>query len=167
MVPLFPAAYFIHGPVMDAVLTVALTLHIHWGVQGVVQDYARPFVIGDTLAKTARASVYLITAALLAGTLMFIERYFAAAMVPLFPAAYFIHGPVMDAVLTVALTLHIHWGVQGVVQDYARPFVIGDTLAKTARASVYLITAALLAGLLHFNTNDVGITEAFRMVFSL
>ncbi|XGW09984.1 hypothetical protein V3C99_011898 [Haemonchus contortus] len=96
-----------------------------------------------------------------------IERYFAAAMVPLFPAAYFIHGPVMDAVLTVALTLHIHWGVQGVVQDYARPFVIGDTLAKTARACVYLITAAILAGLLHFNTNDVGLTEAFRLVFAL
>ncbi|KAK6011573.1 CybS [Ostertagia ostertagi] len=58
-------------------------------------------------------------------------------------------------------------GVQGVVNDYARPFVIGDTLAKTARACVYLITAALLAGLLHFNTNDVGLTEAFRMVFEL
>ncbi|EYB96590.1 hypothetical protein Y032_0149g2722 [Ancylostoma ceylanicum] len=74
-----------------------------------------------------------------------LERYFAAAMVPLIPAAYFVHGPVMDAVLTVALTLHIHWGVQGVIQDYARPFVIGETLAKAARAGVYLITAALLA----------------------
>lgn len=43
------------------------------------------------------------------------ERYFAAAMVPLFPAAYFIHGPTMDAMLTFALTLHIHWGVYGVI----------------------------------------------------
>ncbi|VDL74608.1 unnamed protein product [Nippostrongylus brasiliensis] len=96
-----------------------------------------------------------------------LERYFAMGMVPLLPAAYFIHGPVMDAVLTVALTLHVHWGVQGVIQDYARPFVIGDGLAKAARASVYLITAALLAGLLHFNTNDVGLTKAFELVFSL
>ncbi|KHJ74854.1 CybS [Oesophagostomum dentatum] len=77
-----------------------------------------------------------------------LERYFAAAMVPLFPAAYYIHGPVMDALLTVALTLHIHWGVQGVVQDYARPFVIGQTAAKAARAGVYVITALLLAGML-------------------
>ncbi|VDO82547.1 unnamed protein product [Heligmosomoides polygyrus] len=104
-----------------------------------------------------------------------IERYFAAGMVPLLPAAYYIHGPMMDALLTIALTLHIHWGVQGVVQDYARPFVIGETLAKAARAGVYLITASLLAGmwcisrlsLLHFNTNDVGITKAFELVFSL
>lgn len=32
MIPLFPAAYFIHGPIMDAALTIALTLHIHWFV---------------------------------------------------------------------------------------------------------------------------------------
>ncbi|KAK6016072.1 CybS [Ostertagia ostertagi] len=86
-------------------------------------------------------------------------------MVPLFPAAYFIlygYGRV-----PYVRSPPRHWGVQGVVNDYARPFVIGDTLAKTARACVYLITAALLAGLLHFNTNDVGLTEAFRMVFEL
>ncbi|KAJ1363769.1 hypothetical protein KIN20_023701 [Parelaphostrongylus tenuis] len=71
-----------------------------------------------------------------------------------FPTAYFIHGPVMDTLLTLALTLHVHWGVQGVVQDYARPFVIGNFLAKAARAGVYVITATLLAVLLHFNTND-------------
>lgn len=39
------------------------------------------------------------------------ERYFAAGMMPLIPAAYFVHGPVMDAALTIALTLHIHWYV--------------------------------------------------------
>ncbi|KJH51905.1 CybS [Dictyocaulus viviparus] len=96
-----------------------------------------------------------------------LERYFAAGMVPVIPAAYFIHGSLMDSLLTVILTLHIHWGVQGVIQDYARPFVIGDAAAKAARAGVYVITAALLAGLLHFNTNDVGITKAFELVFSL
>ena len=38
-----------------------------------------------------------------------IERYFAAGMLPLFPAAYFIHGPVMNALLTAAIALHVHW----------------------------------------------------------
>uniref|UniRef100_A0AC34FND8 Succinate dehydrogenase [ubiquinone] cytochrome b small subunit n=1 Tax=Panagrolaimus sp. ES5 TaxID=591445 RepID=A0AC34FND8_9BILA len=38
-----------------------------------------------------------------------VERYFAAAMLPLFPAAYFVHGPVMDALLTAAIALHTHW----------------------------------------------------------
>lgn len=38
-----------------------------------------------------------------------IERYWAAGMLPIFPASYFIHGPYMDAALTIALVLHIHW----------------------------------------------------------
>ncbi|EFO85899.1 hypothetical protein GCK72_005424 [Caenorhabditis remanei] len=96
-----------------------------------------------------------------------LERLWAVGMLPILPASYFIHGPVMDAVLTVALTLHIHWGIHGVVYDYARPYVIGETAAKAAHVGVYIITGLLLAGLLHFNTNDVGITKAFELVFSL
>ncbi|PAV84499.1 hypothetical protein WR25_25248 [Diploscapter pachys] len=92
-----------------------------------------------------------------------IERIWAAGMVPIIPAAYFIHNPVMDALLTIALTMHIHWGVQGVIADYARPFVLGAGPAKLANMSLYLLTGLLLAGLLHFNTNDVGITKAFEM----
>ncbi|CAJ0576549.1 unnamed protein product, partial [Mesorhabditis spiculigera] len=38
------------------------------------------------------------------------ERLWSAALLPVMPAAYFVHGPVMDAVLTIALSLHIHWG---------------------------------------------------------
>ncbi|KHN72030.1 Putative succinate dehydrogenase [ubiquinone] cytochrome b small subunit, mitochondrial [Toxocara canis] len=96
-----------------------------------------------------------------------IERYWAAGMIPLIPTAYFIHTPSMDAVLTVAVVMHAHWGLAGVVGDYARPFVIGDSLAKIARASVYLITVILFAALFHFNNSDVGITKAFEMVWSL
>uniref|UniRef100_A0A915A514 Succinate dehydrogenase [ubiquinone] cytochrome b small subunit n=1 Tax=Parascaris univalens TaxID=6257 RepID=A0A915A514_PARUN len=96
-----------------------------------------------------------------------IERYWAAGMIPLFPSAYFIHTPAMDAVLTVAIVLHVHWGIAGIVSDYARPFVMGDYFAKLARASVYIITVLLLVSLLHFNNSDVGLTKAFEMVWSL
>ncbi|CAD6194387.1 unnamed protein product [Caenorhabditis auriculariae] len=92
-----------------------------------------------------------------------IERYWAAGMLPILPASYFIHGPVMDAVLTVAITLHVHWGIQGVMADYGRPYVIGDAAAKAGKISVYILTGLLLAGLLHFNTNDVGLTRAFEL----
>ncbi|GMT27821.1 hypothetical protein PFISCL1PPCAC_19118, partial [Pristionchus fissidentatus] len=37
-------------------LTVALTLHIHWGIQEVIADYARPYVIVQTAAKAGRVS---------------------------------------------------------------------------------------------------------------
>jgi len=96
-----------------------------------------------------------------------IERYFAAAMLPLIPAAYFIHGPAMDYALAVALSLHVHWGFKAVVEDYARPIVVGERFAKMAPNLVYLMSAVLLASLLHFNYNDVGLTKAFEMVFAL
>lgn len=38
-----------------------------------------------------------------------LERGFALGMLPLFPAAYFIHGPVMDYALSAAIVLHVHW----------------------------------------------------------
>ena len=73
----------------------------------------------------------------------------------------------MDTVLALGLTLHIHWGIGGVIGDYGRPYVLGDTLAKAVRVMGYVITACLLAGLLTFNQNDVGLTKAFEMVWSL
>jgi hypothetical protein len=42
--------------------------------------------------------------------LMFkIERYWAAAMIPLLPVAYFIHTPAMDFTLSFAIVMHTHW----------------------------------------------------------
>uniref|UniRef100_A0A914PND5 Succinate dehydrogenase [ubiquinone] cytochrome b small subunit n=2 Tax=Panagrolaimus TaxID=55784 RepID=A0A914PND5_9BILA len=96
-----------------------------------------------------------------------IERYFAAAMLPLFPAAYFVHGPVMDALLTAAVALHTHWGIVAVMNDYGRPIVIGETAARLAIPFAYVLSILLLAGLLHFNINDVGLTKAFEMFYSL
>uniref|UniRef100_A0A7E4VUN3 Succinate dehydrogenase [ubiquinone] cytochrome b small subunit n=1 Tax=Panagrellus redivivus TaxID=6233 RepID=A0A7E4VUN3_PANRE len=96
-----------------------------------------------------------------------LERYFAAAMVPLLPASYFIHGTAMDFVLSTAVALHIHWGIVAVVNDYGRPIVIGEKAAKLAVPFAYVLSILLFAGLLHFNTNDVGLTRAFELVFSL
>ncbi|VDK75328.1 unnamed protein product [Litomosoides sigmodontis] len=84
-------------------------------------------------------------------TMFKIERYFSAAMIPFLPASYFIHGPAMDTALALAITLHVHWGVHGVMSGPVS----------------YILSICLLAGLLHFNTYDVGITKAFEMVWSL
>ncbi|CAG9536264.1 unnamed protein product [Cercopithifilaria johnstoni] len=101
-------------------------------------------------------------------TMFKIEKYFSAAMIPLLPAAYFIHGPVMDTVLAGAITLHAHWGLHGVLTDYGRAFVLGPTVAKIIQGPVsYILSICLLTGLLHFNSYDVGITKAFEMVWSL
>ncbi|KAL3994346.1 CybS family protein [Acanthocheilonema viteae] len=101
-------------------------------------------------------------------TMFKIEKYFSAAMLPLLPAAYFVHGPAMDTALAIAITLHVHWGLHGVLSDYGRAYVLGPTAAKIVQGPVsYILSICLLAGLLHFNSNDVGITKAFEMVWSL
>uniref|UniRef100_A0A914HJA5 BTB domain-containing protein n=1 Tax=Globodera rostochiensis TaxID=31243 RepID=A0A914HJA5_GLORO len=93
------------------------------------------------------------------------SRYFAASMVPLLPVAYFVHGPFMDYALTAAIVLHSHWGIMVVIKDYARPLVIGETLANMAPVAGYIASVFLLFGLLMFNYNDCGLTKAFEMVF--
>lgn len=58
-------------------------------------------------------------------------------------------------------------GAHAVLTDYARPVVVGEGVAKAAHYAAYLSTILLLAGLLHFNYNDVGLTRAFELVFAL
>uniref|UniRef100_A0A915Q7E4 Succinate dehydrogenase [ubiquinone] cytochrome b small subunit n=1 Tax=Setaria digitata TaxID=48799 RepID=A0A915Q7E4_9BILA len=138
-------------------------------------------------------------------TMFKIEKYFSIAMLPLLPTSYFIHGFAMDTALAVAITLHVHWGLHGVLsiqpalcsrqhidpdlkekkacsskkraanvltelciklhwKDYGRPYVLGPALAKFVQGPfAYILSICLLAGLLHFNSYDVGITKAFEL----
>jgi hypothetical protein len=58
-------------------------------------------------------------------------------------------------------------GAHAMITDYARPIVVGEKLAKLSHFGAYILTVLLLAGLVHFNYNDVGLTRAFEMVFAL
>lgn len=58
-------------------------------------------------------------------------------------------------------------GGHAVITDYARPIVIGEGAAKAAHYLSYVGTALLAAVLINFNINDVGLTRAFELVFSL
>jgi len=95
------------------------------------------------------------------------ERVWTLGMFPLFPAALFIHNPIMDYLLATTIALHVHWGMEAVVEDYARPFVIGQTLTKLSHYALYAFSLLMYIGLLHFNYTDVGITKAFEMIWSL
>uniref|UniRef100_A0A915EAK3 Succinate dehydrogenase [ubiquinone] cytochrome b small subunit n=1 Tax=Ditylenchus dipsaci TaxID=166011 RepID=A0A915EAK3_9BILA len=100
-------------------------------------------------------------------TMFKLERIWTVASFPIFPAAYFFHTPTMDFLLTAAIVLHVHWGFIAVVQDYARAIVVGDKFSVMAPKLVIIVSALLLAVLLNFNYNDVGLTKAFEMVYSL
>lgn len=57
--------------------------------------------------------------------------------------------------------------MEAVAEDYARPFVIGETLSKISHYAVYIFSLLMYIGLLHFNYSDVGITKGFEMIWSL
>uniref|UniRef100_A0A0N4Z6I0 Succinate dehydrogenase [ubiquinone] cytochrome b small subunit n=1 Tax=Parastrongyloides trichosuri TaxID=131310 RepID=A0A0N4Z6I0_PARTI len=96
-----------------------------------------------------------------------LEKYLTVAFMPFIPAAYFIHGPAMDLALALGCSIHVYLGWHMVTTDYARPFLYGNTLAKVGRSTAIIFAVTCLAGLLHFNYNDVGLTKAFEMVFAL
>ena len=59
------------------------------------------------------------------------------------------------------LSIYLLWfyeyflrGVQGVIADYARPFVLGAGPAKLANMSLYLLTGLLLAGIFLTSENS-------------
>ncbi|KAL1239217.1 putative succinate dehydrogenase [ubiquinone] cytochrome b small subunit [Trichinella pseudospiralis] len=90
-----------------------------------------PRASSTTLALATRASSTEVREVPPNHATMFkLERVLAVAMLPLFPAALFIHNGIMDNLLAVAVGLHIHFGLHVVVEDYARPFVIGETLSN-------------------------------------
>lgn len=53
------------------------------------------------------------------------------------------------------------------MQDYGRPILLGPGLASIAHKASYLVSVLILAGLLSFNYNDVGITTGMQMIWSL
>ncbi|KAL7073156.1 hypothetical protein ACQ4LE_007557 [Meloidogyne hapla] len=126
------------------------------------------FSINNVVASKMNSSSTAQSAAMGPYALQFkLERYLAAGMFPLLPAAYFIHGTTMDLLLSAAIVMHSHWGLMSVVQDYARPIVVGERLARISPALVYVTSTILLVGLLHYNLFDIGLTKSFEKVFSL
>ncbi|KAJ5226324.1 Succinate dehydrogenase cytochrome b small subunit [Penicillium chermesinum] len=95
------------------------------------------------------------------------ERAVCVGLVPLSiaPFAAGSLNPVMDAVLCSLLVVHSHIGFDASITDYFRPQRVPKThaLLKWLLRGFTLTTAV---GLYEFETNDVGITEALRRIWT-
>ncbi|EIM84982.1 uncharacterized protein STEHIDRAFT_60709 [Stereum hirsutum FP-91666 SS1] len=96
------------------------------------------------------------------------ERLLSAGLVPLTAAAFITSGsayPVLDGILGVSLVMHSHIGFDSIVVDYLhdRKF---PWVGPLARWSLRAATVATLVGVYQFNTNDVGLTELIRRVWT-
>ncbi|KAI9817129.1 MAG: membrane anchor subunit of succinate dehydrogenase, Sdh4 [Pycnora praestabilis] len=95
------------------------------------------------------------------------ERTIAITLIPLTiaPFAAGSLNPVMDAILVATLIIHSHIGFESVVIDY----IPGKRFPKTLALFWWGLRAATLmvaVGFYEFETNDVGITEAIKRVWT-
>lgn len=95
------------------------------------------------------------------------ERLISASLIPL-TIAPFIGGslnPVMDSILAGSLVLHSHIGFQALIIDYLPEKRVPKTLALF-KWGLRAATLTVAVGLYEFETNDVGITEAIKRIWT-
>jgi len=95
------------------------------------------------------------------------EKVVSAGLVGIFPLAFIVPNPILDALLAFAVTIHSHWGIEAIVVDYVRPVLFGETIPKIGIALVYALSALTLGGLLYFIYTDVGIVNAVKLLWKL
>jgi succinate dehydrogenase (ubiquinone) membrane anchor subunit len=95
------------------------------------------------------------------------ERLIAAGLLPLTiaPFAAGSLNPAMDAVLCATILIHSHIGFESCVIDY----IPAKRLPKSRFVfwwGLRLATVVVGVGLYEFETNDVGVTQAIRRIWS-
>ncbi|XP_003741116.1 succinate dehydrogenase [ubiquinone] cytochrome b small subunit, mitochondrial [Galendromus occidentalis] len=95
------------------------------------------------------------------------ERAVSAALIGVTPLALAMPNPATNFLLSLALTAHIHWGMEAIAVDYVRARVVGSVLPKLAMGAVYGLSFATLGGLMYFNFTDVGLANAILMFWKL
>ncbi|CRK37779.1 hypothetical protein BN1708_007514, partial [Verticillium longisporum] len=74
-------------------------------------------------------------------------------------------NPTLDAILCAGLILHSHLGFQAIIVDYV-PAKRFPKSRKGISWGLNAATALVGLGLYEFETNDVGITEALKRVWT-
>jgi len=95
------------------------------------------------------------------------ERLIAASLIPL-TITPFVSGslnPITDAILCGAILVHSHIGFEAMIVDY----LPAGRVPKTRTFFWWLLRAGTVAvgvGLYEFETNDVGVTEAIKKIWT-
>ncbi|KAI5849397.1 CybS-domain-containing protein [Morchella snyderi] len=95
------------------------------------------------------------------------ERLLSVGLIPLTVAPFALGSvsPVTDAILGASVVIHSHIGFEAVIIDYI-PARKHPTARKVFMWGLKGATVLALVGLYEFETNDVGITEAVKRVWT-
>lgn len=88
------------------------------------------------------------------------ERLLSASLIPITGATFALGAgsPVLDGVLSMALVMHSHLGLDQLVVDYVHPRKF-PVIGRLAKWGLRVATVGALVGVYQFNTNDIGLTE--------
>lgn len=100
-------------------------------------------------------------------TLWQAERVLAVGMLGLVPAALLIPSQATDYLVSLALVMHFHWGLEAIVTDYVREALFGKAIPKVAHGALLLFSAATLAGLFMMAYKDQGIATTIRKLWAI
>jgi len=95
------------------------------------------------------------------------ERALSVVLLGVMPLAAVYPTPLVETALALSLTLHSHWGIEALVHDYVRPSMFGNVIPKIAEGAVYLLSIVTFGSLCYFINFDVGLVNAFHMLWSL
>ncbi|KAF7399642.1 hypothetical protein HZH68_008234 [Vespula germanica] len=95
------------------------------------------------------------------------EKIVSAALPILLPASLLLENQIVDGVLAILVVMHMHWGLEAIVVDYARPIIIGTFLPKVFHLLLNLCSIVTLAGLLILIYNGPGIARSIKDAWSI
>lgn len=94
--------------------------------------------------------------------LWLIERIVSAALPILLPASFMVESAAIDVAVAVLVVMHMHWGLEALIYDYARPIVVGPIVPKLCHLLLNLLSIMTLAGLLVLVYNGPGIAKVIK-----
>jgi len=100
------------------------------------------------------------------------ERIMSVVTLVLIPAAFTFNNPFLDSLMALSIIIHTHWGLEAIVIDYlCRPLImnkpVSEKWGRYGKRIVLLFSILTLAAVINFNFNDVGITKAVKMLWTL
>ncbi|XP_035719265.1 succinate dehydrogenase [ubiquinone] cytochrome b small subunit, mitochondrial-like [Vespa mandarinia] len=95
------------------------------------------------------------------------EKIISAALPILLPASLLLENQVVDGILAILVVMHMHWGLEALIVDYARPIIIGTLLPKVFHVLLNLCSIITLAGLLVLIYNGPGIGKSIKDAWSI
>ncbi|KAF6202293.1 hypothetical protein GE061_004691 [Apolygus lucorum] len=96
-----------------------------------------------------------------------LERLLSIALMPVVPLGVMYPNILFDLIMSVAIVMHVHWGVEAVVVDYVRPIIFGKLIPKLSLGLVYVFSVVLLLGLLNLSFRGQGIGNSVNTIWSM